>query len=318
MTVKVRQLPVPEPIQFLVPEGVERERADRVLAENFPNFSRSQLQKSFEKGQVRLGGAAIKKKHPVDAGEILQLVLPEPPPTSVEPVDMPLDILYEDEHIAVAVKPCGLVTHPGAGIEGPTLCHAMMHHTGGRLSRAAGDLRPGIVHRLDKETTGAIVFAKTDEAFFRLVESFSSRRIRKEYLAIVTGSPAHDSGTVKEPIDRHPVNRTRMAVVAGGKPAHTDWQVEERLGDRHALIRCFLHTGRTHQIRLHLSHIGYRILGDTTYGYRPAPGETAPPHFFLHAQLLGLAHPVTGQELLFEAPLPEAFTAELDRRRGQT
>ncbi len=305
---------MPESIQFLVPEGVERQRADVVLAENFPNFSRSQLQKSFDRGQVFIGGEKVKKKHPVDTGDVLRLVLPTPPPTSVEPVDLGLELLYDDEHLAVTVKPCGLITHPGAGIEGPTLCHGMMHATGGELSRASGDLRPGVVHRLDKETTGLIAFAKTDEAFFKLVEAFSSRSIRKEYLALVSRCPELDSGSVKEPIDRHPVNRTRMAVIEHGKPSHTDWQVVERIGDN-ALVRCFLHTGRTHQIRVHLSHIGYPIVGDSTYGYRPREGEEAPSHFYLHAALLGLAHPITGEDLLFEAPLPEAFEAELDKRR---
>ncbi|MEM8549981.1 MAG: RluA family pseudouridine synthase [Verrucomicrobiota bacterium] len=306
---------MPEPIQFLVPEGVERARADVVLAEYFPNFSRSQLQKSFERGQVLQDQTPIKKKHPVDAGDILQLVLPELPPTSVEPVELPVELLYEDEHLAVANKPCGLITHPGAGVTGPTLCHAMMHAVGSQLSRASGDLRPGIVHRLDKETTGAIAFAKTDAAFFKLVEAFSSRRIRKEYLALVIGSPAHDSGTVKEPIDRNPVNRTKMCVSETGKPAHTDWQVEERINKHDTLVRCFLHTGRTHQIRVHLSHLGHPILGDATYGYRPRPGEEAPTHFYLHAELLGFDHPITGEPMRFQAPLPQAFGTKLESLR---
>ncbi|MEM9226790.1 MAG: RluA family pseudouridine synthase, partial [Verrucomicrobiota bacterium] len=299
-----------------VPEGVERARADVVLAEHFPNFSRSQLQKSFERGQVLSGETPIKKKHPVDAGDVLQLVLPELPPTSVEPLDIPIELLYEDEHLAVANKPCGLITHPGAGVTGPTLCHAMMHATNGKLSRASGDLRPGIVHRLDKETTGAIAFAKTDAAFLKLVEAFSARRIRKEYLALVICSPAHDSGTVKEPIDRNPVNRTKMCVSETGKPAHTDWQVQERLGEHYTLVRCYLHTGRTHQIRVHLSHLGHPILGDGTYGYRPSADEDAPPHFYLHAELLGFEHPITGEKLLFQAPLPNAFVAKLGSLRS--
>ncbi|MDP0497230.1 MAG: RluA family pseudouridine synthase [Verrucomicrobiota bacterium JB024] len=307
---------MPEPIAFMVPEGVERERADRILAENFPNFSRSRLQKSFDRGEVLFKGEPIKKKHPLEAGDILSLVLPEPPPSSVEPVDLGIKLLYQDEHIAVALKPCGVITHGGPGIEEPTLCHGMMHACGGVLSRASGDLRPGIVHRLDKETSGAIVFAKTDVAFFKLVEGFSGRQIRKEYLAIVTGNPPQESGTIQLPIDRHPGNRTRMAVVEGGRPAHTDWKVEEHFGHHHTLVRCFLHTGRTHQIRVHLSHMGRPILGDVTYGYRPKPGEKAPPHFFLHAQILGFAHPVTGEPLLFEAPLPEAFTAQMERLRA--
>lgn len=286
------------------------------MADALPSWSRQRLRALFDDGQVRLNGETVAKKAKVAEGDVISLVLPELPSTKVEPMEVPLDILFEDEHLVAVNKPCGMITHPGAGVTPPTLCHALLHHTGGELAGAGGEERPGVVHRLDKDTTGVIVFAKTDEAYLALVQAFSQRQTKKEYLAIVAGSPQLEAGSIKEPIDRDVYHRTRMSVREDGKPAHTDWCVEERLGERHCLIHCRIHTGRTHQIRVHLSHLGLPLLGDSTYGYRPRQGEVWPEHFYLHALRLELPHPVTGGALVISAEPPEAFQAQRAKLRG--
>jgi 23S rRNA pseudouridine1911/1915/1917 synthase len=297
-----------ERFELLVPEGVERERADRVVAGQFLDFSRVEIQEVFDAGEVSLEGRPIAKSHRVSTGERLELRLPAGSPAAIEPVEAPVEVLYEDEALVVVNKEPGLVTHPGPGTRMTTLAHVLLAHTGGHLAEAGGALRPGVVHRLDKETSGAIVFARTNQAYHAMVKAFAAREVKKEYLALVCRPPELDSGVILEPIGRHPVKRERMVVDPAGKPAHTEWQVCERFGARGARLRCWIMTGRTHQIRVHLNHLGCPILGDRLYGYRHdfAYGERS-PRVQLHAQKLAFAHPVTGAWLDLEAPLPEDF-----------
>lgn len=293
---------------FIVPAECDGLRADKALAEMFPEMSRSRLQKIIDAGKVSLDGKVLARKSPVPAGAQLAIEFPPEAKTELVPVDIPLEILFEDEHIIVVNKSPGIVTHPGAGTGDDTLVHALLHHTNGKLAVAGGEERPGVVHRLDKETSGVILFAKTDAAYYALIEKFSERELDKQYLALVDGAPDLLAGVIREPIDRHPTNRTKMAVRENGKPARTDWFVEERFGDRAALVRCVLHTGRTHQIRVHLAHLGHAILGDKTYGKIQHRHDGWPmPRVMLHAAQLRLDHPITGEALDLRAPLPPDF-----------
>ena len=299
------------PVSFTVPAGTEPERVDRILAAHFPELSRSRWQAALDEGRVTLGGAAVDKKRLARPGDTFEFTFPRPAPTTVRPVDIPLNILFEDEHIVVVNKRAGMVVHPGAGTGEDTLVHALLHHTKGKLAPAGGVLRPGIVHRLDKETSGIVVCAKTDEAYLALIRAFSEREPDKRYVALCAGSTGLLSGICREPIDRHPNNRVKMAVRDTGKPARTDWAVDERFGAKAVLMRCKIHTGRTHQIRVHLTHLGLPILGDHTYGKFPElfSGNLGAPRVMLHAASLRIAHPVTGEPLEFEAPLPDDFVA---------
>lgn len=296
-----------ECIKFVVPAGVVRERADKVLALAFKEMSRAQIQRTFEAGGVKRGGEVIGKSTGVSEGEALEIVFLRHKPTELKGVAFPLEILYEDEDILVINKSMGMVVHPGSGTGEDTLVHALLHHTGGKLSLAGGEGRPGVVHRLDKETTGVILFAKTDRAYFKLIEMFAGRRVGKEYLALVAGVPELRSGSIKEKIGRDPVYRTRMAVVPQGRAAHTDWVLEERFKGC-ALLRCYLLTGRTHQIRVHLSYLKHPILGDRVYGYRFRKEHVIEAsRVMLHAERIAFEHPVTGESMVIVAPLPEDF-----------
>jgi len=304
-------------VVFVVPEGVVRERVDKVLAAHFMDFSRAQIQRTLEGGGVRRRGEVVGKNTNVSEGDVLEISFIQPKPTKLVGVDIPLDILYEDEDILVINKAGGMVVHPGSGTGEDTLVHALLHYTGGNLSLAGGEGRPGVVHRLDKETTGIILFAKTDRAYFELIRMFSEREIDKQYVALVSGVPVLRSGTIKEAIGRHPVKRTRMAVVGQGRPAHTNWVIEEGFGHC-ALLRCFLLTGRTHQLRVHLSHIKHPILGDKAYGYVFRKDHIVEPvRVMLHAERIAFKHPITGKSMVFKAPIPEDFKEQLRLLRGQ-
>ncbi|MGF1448042.1 MAG: RluA family pseudouridine synthase [Opitutales bacterium] len=297
-----------EPFDFVVPEGVQRERADKVVAGEFADFSRVELQTVFDAGDVSLNGKSIQRNHRISAGEVLRMRLPAGKPANIEPVAQPVEVLYEDAEIVVVNKEAGLVTHPGNTTGSVTLTNVVLHHTGGALAEAGGAMRPGVVHRLDKETSGAILFAKTNRAYHAMVKAFSDRRVVKAYLALVSRPPELESGICLEPIARHPVTRLRMRVSPEGKPAHTEWQVEARYAALGARLRCWIKTGRTHQIRVHLSHQGFPICGDGLYGYRHdrrlAPSS---PRVMLHAEHLALDHPVTGERIDLRAPLPADF-----------
>jgi 23S rRNA pseudouridine1911/1915/1917 synthase len=294
-------------------------RLDGYLADRLPEFSRSRLQKLIEAGQVHLNGqVCTAKKVLVQLGDQITVEIPAVQPLAVEAESIPLDILYEDDALIILNKPAGLVVHPSAGHEAGTLVNALLAHCP-TLPGINGIQRPGIVHRLDKDTTGAIVIAKTDHAFQHLQAQFKTKTARRDYLAIVYGAPKQESGTVDEPIGRHPVDRKKQAVVPeekGGRHAVTHWQVKERLGN-YCLMEFALETGRTHQIRVHSAFIGHPVVGDQTYSAGRSVGVNLPGQV-LHAWRLRLVHPVTEEWLEAIAPLPTPFTKLLDvlRRRG--
>ena len=293
-------------------------RADRFLAAHLPQYSRSFLQARIKEGGLcREGSDApiLKGSEKIKAGETLCLTIEEPEPLEAVPQDIPLDILYEDDALIVVNKPKGMVVHPAAGHPDGTLVNALLYHCGASLSGIGGVLRPGIVHRIDRDTTGALVICKTDLAHHSLAQQLKVHSITRQYRAILHGSLKTDEGTVDKPIGRHPADRLKMAVVPGGKEAVTHYRVLERFGN-YTYVACELETGRTHQIRVHMSSIGHPVLGDPVYGPARCPvkgleGQT------LHAMTLGFTHPVTGERMLFTAPLPAYFEELLEKlRRG--
>ena len=290
-----------------IPEGTTG-RADKVLAGLLTGVSRTWLEKSFDAGKVTRNGKALAKREKVFAGESLSYQLAQAGETLIEPVEIPLEILFEDEHVLLLNKAPGMVVHPGSGTGQDTLVHALLHHCGDGISQVGSVERPGIVHRLDKETSGVMVVAKTQEAYLGLVQQFSERSMHKEYRAIVCGRLKFPTGEWTGPIGRHPVHRHKMAIAPGGKDAQTDWEIEERISSMFTLVRCIIHTGRTHQIRVHFGDSGYPLAGDTTYGYNPRKfSGLMPSRIMLHAAVLHLDHPVSGEPLEMEAPLPPDF-----------
>ena len=295
------------PVTYTIPEGVRRERADKLLAQAFPEHSRSAFQRALEAGLVSVDGKVIAQDVEVKAGQVLAFSFPESTPMELKPVDIPLNVIFEDKHLIVLNKPAGMVVHPGIGTGEDTMVHALLAHCEGELSGIGGVERPGIVHRLDKETTGLLVVAKHDAAHRALADQFASRALKKEYVALVSGVPKKDSGTIDSAISRHPVHRHRMTTGEGGRPSKTDWTVEKKFGEFAALVRCRIHTGRTHQIRVHLKSIGHPLLGDSTYGWKPNPALPLPPRVMLHAEHLVFTHPVSGKVMDLQAPLPMDF-----------
>lgn len=301
---------------YIVPEGVKRARADKVLAGASSEHSRVALQRAFDAGLVKRGGVPIGRDATVSGGDVLEFSMPETKAAELVAVDIPLDVLFEDKHMLAVNKAAGMVVHPGAATEEDTLVHALLSHCAGSLSGIGGVERPGIVHRLDKETTGVIVVAKNDKAHRALADQFSSRTLTKEYVALVTGVPQLLSGTIDRAISRHPIHRHRMTVGEGGKPARTDWERGETFGDASAVMKCRIFTGRTHQIRVHLKSLGHPILGDALYGWKPDTRLTKQPQrVMLHAEHLVLAHPVSGKMLDLRAPLPKDFVAMMKELR---
>lgn len=295
-------------MEFTVSEAQwVKQRLDHFLQSQLPDMSRTRLQGLVKDGDILLNGAKTKPNTALKMGDLIVVEIPEPEPTEVVAQDIPLSILFEDEHLVVVNKAEGMVVHPAAGNPDGTLVNALLFHCK-NLSGIGGELRPGIVHRLDKETSGCIVVAKHDLAHTRLSEAFSSRDLTKLYLAVVSGMPALESGRIENRIGRHPVDRKRMAVVKedAGKEAVTEW---ERLSVHEgcALILCRLLTGRTHQIRVHMREsLLAPILGDSIY----AQTQRQPvkmPRLMLHAWKLEFTHPITGKEMKFEAKVPEAF-----------
>ncbi|MEC8333181.1 MAG: RluA family pseudouridine synthase [Verrucomicrobiota bacterium] len=296
-------------IEFTVPDGSEVMRADKVFAAQFDDISRARLQRAFEAGQVTFNEKTINKTFKISRAGILRATLKESNfDSSPKAVNIPLNVIYEDTSLLVINKTSGMVTHPGSGTGENTLVHALLHHCGENLSRIGAPDRPGIVHRLDKETSGLIVVAKNDITHHKLAEAFSERKAHKRYTALVMGIPKLSRGTIKDSIGRHPVARTRMAVVPKGKPAHTDWQVEARYGQAAARISCVIHTGRTHQIRVHMSEMRFPLLGDCTYGFKPARlKKIHVPRIMLHATELKILHPKRNELMEFNAPIPADF-----------
>ncbi|MDP4694150.1 MAG: RluA family pseudouridine synthase [Opitutales bacterium] len=302
-------------IEFNVPKGAKAGRADKIFAAQFDDVSRVRLQRAFESGLVTFDGQVIDKRFKVNQPGLLRAVLEEPDlGEGPKAVAIPLDITYEDESLVVVNKMPGMITHPGSGTGDDTLVHALLHHCKGNLSSVGAPDRPGIVHRLDKETSGLIVVAKNDLAHHKLASAFSERETYKRYTALVQGVPKISRGSVKEPIGRHPVMRTKMAVVFSGKEAHTDWQVVQRFGSKAAMISCVIHTGRTHQIRVHLSSLKFPILGDPTYGYKASRlKELQVPRVMLHSTELHIQHPERDELMQFIAPLPDDFNEIIEK-----
>lgn len=289
-----------------VPETQSGIRIDKYLAEACPELSRSFLQKLLKSELVSVNERAVKSSYKLSAGEQIAFDIPEPEEAQIPAEDIPLDILYEDTDLIVVNKPKGMVVHPAAGHYTGTLVNALMYHCGDSLSGINGIMRPGIVHRIDMDTTGVLVVCKNDTAHNALAGQLKEHSITRKYFAIVHGIVKNDSGTVDAPIGRHPVDRKKMSILkSGGKEAVTHYQVLERF-DRFTYIECQLETGRTHQIRVHMSWLGYPLLGDTVYGPSKSPyrlqGQT------LHAGVLGFIHPRTGVYMEFSAELPEYFT----------
>ena len=305
--------------KFVVPLESQPERADKLLARHFPEVSRVVIQKAIESGKVRREeGGLLQPKQKLFPGNRLFVDLSPEPHVPLLPADIPLEILHEDDHLVVVNKQPGMVVHPGDGTGEDTLVHALLHHCGDKLSSVGAPRRPGIVHRLDKETSGVIVVAKADAAHHSLAAQFAERKTIKEYLGLVVGCPREDSGSIKLSVGRHPTVRVKMSVTENGKYAHTDWEVAETFGGAFALLRCLIHTGRTHQIRVHLAHFGHPVAGDETYGYKPARLKAQPaPRVLLHAAKLHFTHPATGEPLPMEAPLPDDFSDYLDGLRKQ-
>jgi 23S rRNA pseudouridine1911/1915/1917 synthase len=291
-------------IEVSVPNEYAGWRFDRFLAATLPQFSRARLQALIRAGEARLDGRAVRPRHVVQPGEVVRLTEPLPVETETRPEEIPLAILFEDEDLLVLDKPPGLVVHPGAGNPEHTLVNALLHHCR-HLSGIGGKQRPGIVHRLDKDTSGCLVVAKNDITHRALARQFAGREVTKIYLALARGTLKKLSGTIEMPVGRHPVQRKKMHVAPRGRLAKTDYRVLKSLG-KISLVQCVLHTGRTHQIRVHLAYLGHAVVGDSLYGSK---GEA--PRQMLHAWKLGFAHPRTEEQLLFEAPIPPDFQAQL-------
>ena len=292
-----------EPRVFEIPADLSGLRLDQVVARLLPEYSRGRLQQWIEAGQITVGGRTVSVRHKVYSGDRIDVIVtPMPQEADHVPEAMDLAILHEDEALLVINKPAGLVVHPGAGNWTGTLMNALLHH----CPEAVNVPRAGIVHRLDKDTSGLLVVAKTLQAHTALVRDLQARTVKRIYQAVALGRFEQSSGTVEGAIGRHPTQRTRMAMVAGGKPAVTHWRVLRQFGAA-AHVECRLETGRTHQIRVHLNHLGHPLLGDPVYGGRRAVSPTLPKFTrqALHAWCLGLTHPVTGEAMLWEAALPQ-------------
>ena len=287
------------------------ERADVFLSRSVPELTRSAAQRLLEQGAVLLDGRAVKKNDRLSPGAELSLTLPDPEPVDARPQDIPLDVIYEDRDVIVVNKPVGLVVHPAPGHPDGTLVNALLYHCGTSLSGINGQLRPGIVHRIDRDTSGLIIAAKHDRAHLALAAQLQDHSLARTYEAVAVGSLREDGGTVSAPIGRHPVDRKRMAVdPKNGREAVTHWSVLARYpGYTH--VECRLETGRTHQIRVHLASIGHPLLGDTVYGAKkPVPGLAGQ---CLHARRLRFIHPSTGEPVELECPLPQWFKAVLEK-----
>jgi 23S rRNA pseudouridine1911/1915/1917 synthase len=300
---------------FVIEQSLPGSRLDVFLREKFPAASRGALQRLIEQGHIRVNGQIVKPTHTPRAGEQVEVHWPEARAAEAQPEEIPLNILFEDSSLLVVNKPPGLVVHPAAGHEEHTLVNALLHHCRGSLSGIGGVARPGIVHRLDKDTSGCLVVAKNDETHIALAKQFAERTVEKIYDAVVLGVLKLDKGEIRASIARHPSHRKRMAVLESSESrfAHTSYRVLERLV--HAThVEAEIHTGRTHQIRVHFQFIGHPVVGDDTYGgkankrFTEVTGYEA-PRVLLHARKLCFVHPRTEKKVKFMAPLPEDFRA---------
>lgn len=299
----------------IIEHSLPGERLDTFLRTKFPAVSRGTLQRLMEEGHILVDGKKVKPNHSPRAGETVSVHFPEPRPAEAKPQDIPLDVIFEDKDFLVINKAAGLVVHPAAGHEDNTLVNALLHHCAGQLSGIGGVARPGIVHRLDKETSGCLVVAKNDQAHIALAEQFAGRSLEKTYHTLLCGVLPHDSGDIQAAIARHPTHRKRMTATDNGREAHTSYEVLERMSQV-TFVEVQIHTGRTHQIRVHFQHIGFPVVGDLVYGNRKnatlAEATGCKVHRqMLHASRIILKHPRTKKKMKFEAPLPADFKAAL-------
>lgn len=303
-----------EQFDIIITSELRGQRLDKYLSEEMDGTSRSYIQKLMEQGNITVNQKQVKSNYKLREKDLVQVILPDPEELNLEPENIPLSILYEDEELLVVDKPKGMVVHPAAGHMTGTLVHALLYHCKDQLSGINGVSRPGIVHRIDQNTTGALVICKTDTAHRDLADQLKVHSITRKYRAIVCGNVQADEGTVHMTIGRDPKDRKKMAPnVPNGKDAVTHYKVLERFGN-YTYMEFQLETGRTHQIRVHMRSIGHPILGDDIYGYAKCPfkleGQT------LHAMVLGFVHPITKKYMEFSAPLPEYFEKLLAKLRG--
>lgn len=312
--------------KLAVTAGDAGERLDRFLAAQLPELSRTRIQSLVDHGRVSVNGAPGKRSYRVASGDAVVLDIPAPSAAAAQPEAIPLEILYQDDDVAVVNKPAGMIVHPGAGAKSGTIVNALLHEFGvrGELSSVGGELRPGIVHRLDRETSGVLLIARNDPTHRALVEQFSGRQVQKTYVALLHGKLKEDSGRIELPVARDLHRRIRMTTRRReGRAARTDWRVRLRLPG-YTLVEADLHTGRTHQIRVHFSALGHPVAGDTLYGAprQPKVGSTAMPPLgrnFLHAARIKFMHPTTGKPVEVRAPLPAGlvdYLRELARLAG--
>ncbi len=308
-----------EQLSFIVEDSFGT-RLDQYLSSRLPELSRARIQALIKDGNILTQGAICKAKTPVERGMHITVHIPDPTPAEARPQDLPINIIYEDEDIIVLNKRSGMVVHPAAGNPDGTLVNALLHHCGD-LSGIGGVERPGIVHRLDKDTSGCIVVAKNDGAHVSLCNQFAGRSTRKLYLSVVQGCPKEPKGTIFTNIGRHPVNRMKMAVVnpGSGKPAITDYNLlHHDSSTDSSLVLCTLHTGRTHQIRVHMLHLGHPLIGDAIYASHMTRQKAKPGRLMLHAWHLSFDHPADlTRRMLFFAPIPPEFKPWLDAIGGE-
>lgn len=289
----------------------EKGRLDKVLTEQLSDYTRSQIQQWLKEDAVLLNNQPMKANYKVKSGEVFQIVIPEPVSLDLLPENLPLDIVYQDEDVAVVNKPQGMVVHPSAGHPDGTLVNALLYHLKD-LSSINEVIRPGIVHRIDKDTSGLLMIAKNDVAHEVLAKQLKDKTSLRKYIALVHGNIPHDKGTINAPIGRSKSDRKKQAVIEEGKSAVTHFTVLERFGE-FTLVELQLETGRTHQIRVHMQYIGFPVAGDPVYGPRKTLAGNGQ---YLHAKLLGFKHPRTGEQMVFEAPLPEIFEKKLEKLRN--
>ncbi len=307
-------MPGDERFDFLAGGEHEGTRLDRFLQEMLPRHSRSFLQKIVEEGHAEVNGKAVSKNFKLSAGDVVHLEVPAPKELDVLPEDIPLDIVYEDSDLLVVNKPKGMVVHPAPGNPSGTLVNALLFHCKGRLSGINGVLRPGIVHRIDKDTSGLLMVAKSDQAHLGLAEQIQAHSFDRIYETVVYGGFKEDEGTVNAPIGRHPADRKKMAVTPShSREARTHFEVVERFTG-FTRLRVKLETGRTHQIRVHMAYIGHPVAGDPVYGPKKIISELDGQ--CLHAGRIGFTHPLTGERMTFESALPEYFVRFIKKLKG--
>lgn len=305
--------------QFTASPSDAGRRLDQYLSE-VCEITRSMAQKLCEEGNVLRGGKTASKNEKLKAGDTIEITIPDPEPTEALPENIPIEIVYEDNDLLVVNKPKGMVVHPAPGNYTGTLVNALLYHCGDSLSGINGVIRPGIVHRIDKDTSGLLIVAKNDKAHLSLAEQISTHSFLRSYEAVAVGRFREERGTVHAPIGRHPTDRKKMAIVPDGRDATTHWQVLTQFAG-YTHVKCVLETGRTHQIRVHLSSTGHPLFCDTVYGGGHTPLEKQMASMVagqcLHARTIGFVHPITGKEMFFESALPDYFTALLKKLNEQ-